>query len=265
MKMKQIIITIMFSFFLCSFTHPAENEIINKKLKIAIFPFQSVNVEESLTYAIVENFTTAIIDTESFTVVERSQLDMVFEELSLSTSDDFKETDAVLIGQMSGAELVFLGSITKIGDNITINVRGINVISGEAEFAKKITTKSEEKIPSLIDELAILVASQFAGVDIKEKIKIDISELNKKSTVRAGIITSAVGGGLILTGISFLAGSLGYNYYLENNNTGYANYTQGKQAAQGLFYGSIAVLSTGTITASVSIPLFLIKRKKRSK
>ena len=104
------------------------------KTKIAILDFKGINVEDYVPSAVVEILSTSFIDSGEFEVIERSQLASVMDELSLQYSDDFSEEDAQDIGNLLGAEIVVIGSVTKLGDRITVNIRGISMVSIRTDF-----------------------------------------------------------------------------------------------------------------------------------
>lgn len=127
------------------------------KERVAVLDFGAKGVRVDLAGAIVENFITSLVDSGAYDVIERSQLQKLMNELSMQNSDDFNDTLRQELGNLYGAELVFLGSITKIGDTITINVRGVEVGTGVAKFAKKVSTSSEKDIPRLLDLLVDVI------------------------------------------------------------------------------------------------------------
>lgn len=145
--MKKVIILVIISVFMISNIYSQE------RTRVAVLDFSPKGVSEDLTGAIVENLITALIDSGVFEVIERSQLKKLMRELSLQNSDDFNDKLRNDLGNLYGVELVILGSVTKIGRNITTNVRGVEVSTGIAKFAKSFTTSNEDEIPRLIEEL----------------------------------------------------------------------------------------------------------------
>lgn len=64
-------------------------------------------------------------------IVERLELNKVFDELKLSMSGVSDTEDALKIGKLANARLQVLGSIDKIGDKYHVNVRMIRTETGE--------------------------------------------------------------------------------------------------------------------------------------
>ncbi|HNZ28258.1 MAG TPA: SUMF1/EgtB/PvdO family nonheme iron enzyme [Spirochaetota bacterium] len=177
------------------------NSTENTKTRVAILNFTPKGVEPILAEAIVENLTTSIINTSDFNVIERNQLDKLMKELNLQNSDDFNDKLREELGNLHGVKLVILGSVTKIGSTITINMRGVEVSTGLAKFAKSITTKNEDEIPGLIQNLAILVFTNDGLNKTKNVVDKNSSVNNKTPSVSADMI--------FVQGGEFIIGSTG--------------------------------------------------------
>lgn len=133
------------------------------KTRVAVLDFAAKGVDDILAEAVVENLLTSLIDSGCFEVIERKQLEKVMNELNLQNSDDFNDDLREQLGNLYGVELVILGSVTKIGDNITINARGVEVTTGVGKFGKRVYTDSENDIPSLISLLVDYIAEATTG------------------------------------------------------------------------------------------------------
>lgn len=132
----------------------------NAKSRVAVLNFSARGVEEYLADAVVENLITSLIDSGVYEVIERNQLRLLMDELKLQNSDDFNDELRKELGNLYEVELVILGSVTMIGDNITINVRGVEVDTGVARFAKNFITNSENDIPYLIPLLVDIISGK---------------------------------------------------------------------------------------------------------
>jgi len=131
-----------------------------EKTKIAVIDFQSIGSEISKTelgMAIAENLRTALIDSDKFQVIERSSLKKIFEEQKLQYSGAIDQDTAVRMGKVAGVEKIVMGSVTKLGYNYTINVRFIDVATGVATKAKKVTGSSENHLPRMVDDIVALL------------------------------------------------------------------------------------------------------------
>jgi len=149
-----------------------------KKVRVAVINFSGKGVETSLAEAITENLITSLIDSGTFEIIERNQLNLVMSELKLQNSDDFNDKLREQLGNLYGVELIILGSVTKIGDNYTVNIRGVEVKTAVSRFAKNITTSTVNDIPILIPLLVDIISGKkdidYSSVlETKDKTKID--------------------------------------------------------------------------------------------
>jgi len=108
-----------------------------KKVTIGVLEFQSLNEEakkDQLGKMISEIFTTSLVDSRAFKIIEREQLGKVVRELELKQAG-MVET-AAQAGKLLGANAVITGSVMKIGNILRIDARIIDtgtalVISAE--------------------------------------------------------------------------------------------------------------------------------------
>ncbi|OHD15645.1 MAG: hypothetical protein A2086_13765 [Spirochaetes bacterium GWD1_27_9] len=251
----------------------------NKKSRIAILDFKAIGIDATLASGIQENLSSSIIDQNTFIVVERSQLNKVMQELNLAGADEFNEESAAKIGNLLGVEFVLLGSVTKIGVNITINVRAIEVKTGLAAFAKKVTTKSETELVDAIDNLASLISTKGKRDAVVEATTTTTTTttttIPQKDTTKPTKLSNLkiAGIALVTTGSIFFVGGLtlfildntvfGTNYVFAKDIT-HAQFIQRQTFYQMLFGVGIGVMALGGVLAIVSIPLFVIKEKKMS-
>lgn len=123
--------------------------------RVAVLPF-TVRGNFDTLYAEVaqDSFITEMIKGKVYRVVERSQLDKAMKELRFQSGSDFDETSAMEVGKLAGAEIVAVGTITALKSRIIVNIRGINVKTGVAEFAEKDFIKSEDDLMRSVEKIA---------------------------------------------------------------------------------------------------------------
>ena len=125
------------------------------KQKIVVLNFKSINVDKNLTEAIQENFLTILASTNKYQITERSQLDRIFEEIRLSSSDEFNEKDVLEIGRLAKAQIGFVGSLSKIGSRFTINIRALEISTGNILLARTENANSEDNLIDAIDNIVL--------------------------------------------------------------------------------------------------------------
>jgi TolB-like protein len=123
--------------------------------RVAILPF-SVKGNFDALYAEVaqDNFTTELIKGGAYRVVERSQLDKAMKELKFQSGNDFDESSAMEVGKLAGAEIVAIGIVTALKNQIIVNIRGISVKTGIAEFAEREFIKTQDELLTVVEKIA---------------------------------------------------------------------------------------------------------------
>ncbi len=123
--------------------------------RVAILPF-SVKGNFDALYAEVaqDNFTTELIKSGAYRVVERSQLDKAMKELKFQSGNDFDESSAMEVGKLAGAEIVAIGIVTALKNQIIVNIRGISVKTGIAEFAEREFIKTQDELLTVVEKIA---------------------------------------------------------------------------------------------------------------
>ena len=130
-------------------------EFASQEKRVAILPF-SVKGNFDALYAEVaqDNFTTELIKSGAYRVVERSQLDKAMKELKFQSGNDFDESSAMEVGKLAGAEIVAIGIVTALKNQIIVNIRGISVKTGIAEFAEREFIKSQDELLTVVEKIA---------------------------------------------------------------------------------------------------------------
>ncbi len=151
------IITVIFLAFLVIIIFSQDKEV--KKDKIAILKMEAINVDPKTADTITETLTSAMASNNKYDVVERSQINRIFDELKLTSSDDFEKSDLEEIGRLTQAKLVLIGSVSKLENKYIINVRVLNVATGEAVYGDNISCGSTDELY----DSAIRIADRISG------------------------------------------------------------------------------------------------------
>lgn len=102
---------------------------------IAVTPFLPLgpNVRDKRLGDIgAELLSTQLVKTGGPKVIERAQLDRIFEETKLSLIGLTDSGNATKVGQMAGADLIVVGSVSETGEFISVSVRAVDVATSEA-------------------------------------------------------------------------------------------------------------------------------------
>jgi TolB-like protein len=136
-----------------------------EKVKIGIIEFQSLSEEakkDNLGKIVSEMLTTSFVNSGSFKIIEREQLQKVVQEFQLSQSGIIDTSYAKQIGKITGADAIITGSVTKIGNDLRLDARIIDVESGIILTAEKSEGKVEIKsIGMMTDRIVTDLVNKF--------------------------------------------------------------------------------------------------------
>lgn len=131
------------------------NENMSQGKKVAVLPFAvKGNFDTLYAEVALDNFTTELIKSNTYKIVERPQLDKVMKQLKFQIGSDIDESIAMEIGKNTGAKIVVIGEITALTGQTIVNIRGINVDSGIIEFADKGIINSQDELLVAIERIA---------------------------------------------------------------------------------------------------------------
>jgi len=135
------------------------------RIKIAIIEFQNLNEEskrDNLGSMFSEMLTTSFVGSEAFRITEREQLQKVANELKFNQSGIIDVSQAKQVGKMVGADAIVTGSVTKIGGDLRLDARIIDVESGIILTAEKIIGKTDlNSIGTMADKIVENLVNKF--------------------------------------------------------------------------------------------------------
>lgn len=104
-----------------------------KKPKAAILTFNtSKDLEKRrIGFAVSEILSHNLAEKGSFVLLERTELNRVFEELKLNMAGVTNQADALKAGKLASAELLVMGSVEKFGGTYHVNARLVKTETGE--------------------------------------------------------------------------------------------------------------------------------------
>jgi TolB-like protein len=136
-----------------------------KKISIAVIEFKTLNQEAqqiSLGNLVSETFTSSLVNSSAFRIIERNQLDKVIKEMEMNQTGFIETTDAVEIGKMLHADAIITGSVALLAGQIQLNARIIDIESAYVISAETKTTQyTLEKINVLVDDIVSTLSAKF--------------------------------------------------------------------------------------------------------
>jgi len=127
------------------------------KLRIALLNIRNTTGQwrdYGLAESLVEMLTTALAGTDRFTLIERRQLSKVFEEQKLSLTGLIRNDTACRIGKMLGAKAVVLGSLSRTGEEVQVDVRLVDVETSKILGAADVSFRELGELRRAAEDLA---------------------------------------------------------------------------------------------------------------
>ena len=152
----------------------------NSKSTVAILDFDGQDVSSSEVKTLTERMRTEIGNTNAIRLIERKAVEKIIEEQGLQQSGCTTDECAVEVGQLLGVQFMISGSIGKMGDSYTIDVKMFSVESGETVRTKNATHSGD--IAGLLTEMEIL-AWEIVGLDAPTTLKLKRAGTKMQRTV----------------------------------------------------------------------------------
>lgn len=113
--------------------------------KIAVAGFSYSDGRDSRDGGVVaERMTTELVNAKKFRVIERKEIEKVFEELKIQRSGAIDSTSAKEIGKLLGADWIVVGTLTELPNKqLELNARLVGIESGEIINAAKSQIKKD--------------------------------------------------------------------------------------------------------------------------
>ncbi|UCE26890.1 MAG: hypothetical protein JSW52_11170 [Candidatus Coatesbacteria bacterium] len=124
----------------------------NGRAHVAVVDFEDLTGQD-LGAAVAENFRTALAAGGAYSVIERGQLEKILHEQKLSASDMTDAGSASRIGELLDADYVAVGSIVRLGERYTINVRFVDVATSETVRAGQASGDGLDDFDTMVDAL----------------------------------------------------------------------------------------------------------------
>jgi len=123
-------------------------------MTVAVVDLQSEEVPSIVVSAVSDIVRTEFVNIANFRVVERAQMDKIFEEQNLQLSGLTEESSAVRIGEVLSAQKVVIGEINAIDEAFVITLRIVDVETAESEFSARTRAESMDEIEDRAVEIA---------------------------------------------------------------------------------------------------------------
>ncbi len=178
-------------------------------ISIAVNELLAEGLPESEARIISDRIRAELLNTGSFRVMERTEMERILEEQGFQKTGACNDESCVLeVGQLLGVRQMLTGSIGKIGDLYTISTRMIDIRTGEILYSANVDCrcKISEVLQHSTKQVARLIVARGRG-ERRPAPRDDATaaeDTNKPLLRRAGFWipvagAAAVGGGLVVS------------------------------------------------------------------
>ncbi|MFC1628277.1 CsgG/HfaB family protein [Gemmatimonadota bacterium] len=148
-------------------SQPRQQEQQQEQLTIGVLDLDANGVEDGEVRAISERFRTYLGRTGIFAVIERNQMESIMTEMGFQASGACNTDECVVqVGQVLGASKMVAGSVSKVGNLYSLQIRMIDIATSRIEnpLFKDVNGVEEVLLTAtkdIADELADLVRQQL--------------------------------------------------------------------------------------------------------
>jgi len=142
------------------------------KPRVAVVPFNSIGVSEKDAQVLSGLFETALVKTDSFSVIEQNQVQEIIDAQAYSMSGCTDEACAIEFGELLAAEQIILGDLSIIGGKYILNAKIIDVAQGSNIKADNVEAYNMADMTKATE----LLAYKLAGLTFSSGSDVMIAE-----------------------------------------------------------------------------------------
>ena len=173
--MKKLMVYMLFTCFITGF---AWSQDTRPTVAILDFEGQGISVQEVQT--LTERMRSEIGSTNAVRLIERKAIESIMAEQGLAQSGCVSDECAAEVGQLLGVQFMINGTIGKLGDTFTIDVKMFSVETGATE--RSVNASHEGDIAGLLTEMQIL-AWEIVGLQAPQRLRLKRGGDQDKPTV----------------------------------------------------------------------------------
>ena len=127
---------------------------------VAVFEFKAVGLDEQTTEAAMQIFKNDLNETGKFAVIPTEKMAASLSAKGITDVTCHNVDCGVNYGRAIGTENVIIGSFTKLGDKVIVEVKLVSVSQGNVVFTDRFSTISLEDLDMVLKRLAGAVAQR---------------------------------------------------------------------------------------------------------
>jgi TolB-like protein len=121
---------------------------IRKETKLAVLNLRTSSPK--LSEYVMEELTAYFVNSGSFIVVDRSNLELLQQEMAFQLSGEVSDETALSIGKKLGAQTIISGSVEIVGDILRLRIRAIAVESADIQGIYTANIQKDRFLTNLI-------------------------------------------------------------------------------------------------------------------
>jgi TolB-like protein len=136
------------------------SESIAARPVITVLDFKGSGVSQAEIEVFVDYLTAKIVVTNAYRVIDRAQREVLLQEQQFSVSDCSDEKCLLQVGKLLAANQIVVGSIGKVGTRFLLNLKLVEVETGETV---RTASQKYDSLDALIDDSDRLAKEFVAG------------------------------------------------------------------------------------------------------
>ena len=145
---------------------------------IAILDFEGQGISVQEVQTLTERMRSETGATNAVRLIERKAIESIMAEQGLAQSGCVSDECAAEVGQLLGVQFMVSGTIGKLGDTYTIDVKMFSVETGATE--RSVNATHEGDIAGLLTEMQIL-AWEIVGLQAPQRLRLKRGGAQDKS------------------------------------------------------------------------------------
>lgn len=191
---------------------------------------------------------------EGLKLIERLQLKKILAELKLSLLGLSDPTNAGAVGQMAGADIIIVGSVSEVGADFVMALRMVEVSTGRINKAFKIKIPRDGMIAMSSRYLVVRTKSDAV---FRSLLVPGWGQMFNQDVIRGALYTSVFAGTLIGAGASYLMGEQARKDYdaakvQADMDKAASNYKTRRQLMNVFLIGTGAIWAVNVLDAAVT-------------
>ena len=131
------------------------------RLTVAVADFENLGIPSYEVSLLTDLYSNSLLSTGVFRVLERRELVKILAEQELQLSDITEEKEIVQVGRILNAEYLSTGSCGRLGQGYIVNLKLIDVETGETIVSMNRQLSDPDEIPNSFQSLSEQIAAEI--------------------------------------------------------------------------------------------------------